>query len=73
MLLSISPFEKNISRKDTQIDVDDLFKLHKLEFSVEISFGKAKKDDSKIRIKSKEELFRARYIWQNTGSTGGGT
>lgn len=51
--------KKNVSGKDTQIDVDDLFKLHKLAFSVEISLGKAKKDDSKFRIKSKEELFRA--------------
>jgi len=50
-LLSISPFEKNVSGKGTQID-DDLFKLYKLAFSVEISLGKAKKENSKMRIKS---------------------
>lgn len=39
--------------------MNDLFKLSELAFSVEISFAKAKKDDSKIRVKNKEELVHA--------------
>jgi hypothetical protein len=53
------PFERNASRKDTPFNVDDLFRLHKLAFAVEISLAKAKKDDSAMRIKNKEELLHA--------------
>jgi len=53
------PFERNVSGKDTPFDVDDLFRLHKMAFAVEISLAKAKKDGSEIRIKNKEELLYA--------------
>jgi hypothetical protein len=53
------PFERNASRKDKPFEVDDLFRLHKLAFAVEISLAKARKDDSEIRIKNKEELLHA--------------
>jgi hypothetical protein len=36
-----------------------LLKVHKLAFAVDISFAKAKKDDSEIRIKNKEVLLHA--------------
>ena len=42
-----------------QFTQSDLFRLSKLAFAVEISLAKARKDDSEIRIKSKEELLRA--------------
>jgi hypothetical protein len=51
------PFERSTNGKDTGFDVDDLFKLSKLGFAVEISLAKARKDDSEIRIKNKEELL----------------
>jgi hypothetical protein len=53
------PFERNARGKDTPFDADDLFRLHKLAFAVEISLAKARKDDSEIRIKNKEELLHA--------------
>ena len=51
------PFERNASGKDTPFNVDELFRLHKMAFAVELSLAKARKDDSEIRIKSKEELL----------------
>jgi hypothetical protein len=54
------PFERNAaSRTDTSFNVDDLFRLYKLAFVVEMSFAKARKDDSRIRIKNKQELLHA--------------
>jgi hypothetical protein len=53
------PFERNASGKDTPFDTDDLFRLHKLAFAVEISLVKARKVDLEIRIKNKEELLHA--------------
>lgn len=54
------PFESNAaSGKDLAFDVDDLFRLHKLAFAVEILLAKARKADSEIRIKNKEELLQA--------------
>ena len=50
------PYEKS-NNNDQQFDVDDLFRLFKMSFAVEISFAKARKDDSKIRIKNKDELL----------------
>jgi hypothetical protein len=44
------PYERNNSGTDTPLEVDDLFRLHKLAFAVEISLAKARKDDSEIRI-----------------------
>jgi hypothetical protein len=53
------PFERNAIGNDTTFEVDDLFRLHKVAFAVEISLAKAGKDDSGIRIKNKEELLHA--------------
>ena len=54
------PFEGNTaSEKDMPFDVDDLFRLHKMAFTVEISLAKTRKDDSEIRIKNKQELLHA--------------
>jgi hypothetical protein len=53
------PLERNASGKDTLSDVDDLFRLYTLAFAAEISLAKARKDDSEIRIRNKEELFQA--------------
>src|ERR687891_42120 len=53
------PFERSVNEKDTPFDVDDLFSLRELAFAVEISLAKARKDDSEIRIKNKEELLHA--------------
>jgi hypothetical protein len=54
------PFERNAGiGKDAPFDVDDLFRLRKLAFAVEISLAKARKDDSEIRIRNKEELLHA--------------
>ena len=49
------PFERNASGIYAPFDVDDLFRLHKLAYAVEISLAKARKDDSEIRIKNKEK------------------
>jgi hypothetical protein len=59
------PYERaNINGHDdgvmnSSFDVEDLFKLHKMAFAIEISLAKARKEDSKIRIRSKEELLHA--------------
>ena len=39
--------------------VEDLFRLEKMAFAVEISLAKARKEDSRIRIQNKEELLHA--------------
>src|SRR5918994_6160828 len=36
-----------------------IFRLEKMAFAVEISLAKARKEDSKIRIRNKEELVHA--------------
>ncbi len=51
------PFERSTNGEDTGFSVYDLFRLSKLGFAVEISLAKARKDDSEIRIKNKEELL----------------
>ena len=42
------PFERSANRKDTAFDVDYLFRLSTLAFTVEISLAKTKKDDRKL-------------------------
>ena len=52
------PYERSASsKKDASLDVDDLFRLHEMAFTVELSLAKARKVDSKIKIKNKEELL----------------
>ena len=53
------PYERGTKGKNTGFDVDDLFLLRELAFAVEISLAEARKDDSEIRIKNKEELLHA--------------
>jgi hypothetical protein len=61
------PYERTSVKSDDDVseslnsnfDVEDLFKLKEMAFAVEISLAKARKDDSKIRIRNKEELLRA--------------
>jgi hypothetical protein len=52
------PYEVN-NDQDNMFYVDDLFRLHEMAFAVEISLAKARKEDSRIRIKNKEELLHA--------------
>ena len=58
------PYERTNNKGDddggtakSYFDVDDLFRLQKIAFVVEIALAKARKDDSVIRIKNKEELL----------------
>jgi len=53
------PFERSTNGTDTGFDVDDLIRLSKWAFAVEISLAKARKDGTEIGIKSKEELLHA--------------
>ena len=55
------PYERTNVKKavNSAFDVEDLFKLEKMAFAVEISLAKARKEDSKIRIRNKEELRHA--------------
>ncbi len=61
------PYERTNDESDDDVsessnsnfDVEDLFKLEKISFAVEISFAKARKEDASIRIRNKEELFHA--------------
>jgi hypothetical protein len=60
------PYERTDIKGDDDLEgmnsnfgVEDLFRLHEMAFAVEISLAKARKEDSKIRIKNKEELLHA--------------
>jgi hypothetical protein len=53
------PYERNSVNRaiNSAFDVEDLFKLEKIAFAVEISLAKARKEDSKIRVRNKEDLL----------------
>jgi hypothetical protein len=51
--------DDDLGAMNSNFDVENLFKLHQMAFAVEISLAKAKKEDSKIRIKNREELLHA--------------
>lgn len=51
--------EQNPGAGNSNFNVEDLFKLEKMAFAVEISLAKARKEDSKIRVRDKEELLQA--------------
>jgi hypothetical protein len=58
------PFERTTNKGDddaetakSYFDVDDLFRLHKIAFVVEIALAKARKDDSEIQIRDKQDLL----------------
>ena len=60
------PYERSNIRVDEDVgdansnfDVDDLYRLQRMAFTVEIAFAKARKEDSRIRIRNKEELLHA--------------
>jgi hypothetical protein len=48
-----------VDASSSNFDVEDLFKLQKMAFIVEIALAKARKDDSEIRIRDKQDLFHA--------------
>jgi hypothetical protein len=49
----------DLGAMNSNFGVEDLFRLHEMAFAVEISLAKARKEDSKIRIKNREELLYA--------------
>jgi hypothetical protein len=60
------PYERTSVKSDdvseslnSNFDVEDLFKLERMAFAVEISLAKARKEDSRARIRNKEELLHA--------------
>jgi hypothetical protein len=57
MVACIDPGNLGWLDADSHFNVEDLFRLEKLPFIVEIVVAKARKEDSKIRIKNKEGLL----------------
>jgi hypothetical protein len=60
------PYERtNINKEESKaatnshFDVNDLFRLQKMAFIVEIALAKARKNNSEIQIKDKEDLLHA--------------
>jgi hypothetical protein len=55
------PYERTNANRavNSTFDVEDLFKLERMAFAVENAFAKAGKEDSKIRVRNKEELLHA--------------
>lgn len=60
------PYERTNCKSENEpgavgsnFDVEDLFRLEEMAFAVEISLAKARKEDSRIRIRNKEDLFQA--------------
>jgi hypothetical protein len=51
--------DHSVGAANSHIDVDDLFTLEKLAFIVEIALAKARKNDSEIQIKDKQDLLHA--------------
>lgn len=51
--------DRDIEAPTPDFDVDDLFRLHKMAFIVEIALAKARKADSEIQIKDKQDLLHA--------------
>jgi hypothetical protein len=49
----------DVAAPDSNFNVDDLFRLQRMAFIVEIALAKARKDDSKIQIKGKQDLYHA--------------
>jgi predicted transcriptional regulator len=55
------PYERTNVKKvvNSAFDVEVLFKLEKMAFVVEIALAKARKEDSRIRVRNREELLHA--------------
>jgi hypothetical protein len=59
------PYEKttinddNVEALKSRFNVEDLFKLQGMAFVVEIALAKARKEDSKIQIRNKQDLHKA--------------
>lgn len=49
--------DDEVRATNSHFDVEDLFRLRKMAFIVEIALAKARKGDSKIQIKDKQDLF----------------
>jgi hypothetical protein len=49
--------ENEVESTNFHIDVEDLFRLQKMAFIVEIALARARKEDSKIKIMDKQDLF----------------
>ncbi len=52
------PYEKG-KPSDTKVDVNDLFDLASMAFTVEIALAVARKDTSSVQIKNKQDLYQA--------------
>jgi hypothetical protein len=51
--------ESDVKATKSHFDVEALFRLEKMAFIVEIALAKAKKNDSEIQIKDKQDLLHA--------------
>jgi hypothetical protein len=49
----------NVKATDSHFNAEDLFRLQKMAFVVEIALAKARKDDAEIQIKNKQDLLYA--------------
>ena len=60
------PYERTNAKRDdvpgalnSNFNVEDLFSLERMAFAIEIALAKARKEDSRFRIRDKEELLHA--------------
>lgn len=51
--------DEDIGDKNSNFDVDNLFRLQRMALTVEIAFAKARKEDPRIRIRNMNELLHA--------------
>ena len=53
------PYGKGKKIPNAKFDVDDLFALDEIAFLVELAFAKAEKENSKIQIKTVQDIYHA--------------
>jgi hypothetical protein len=53
------PYVERCDGKDARFDIGDLYRLGELSFAVEVSLAKARRNDSVIKIRNKEDLLHA--------------
>jgi hypothetical protein len=51
--------DDNVESTNSHFNVEDLFRLQRMAFVVEIALAKARKNDSEIKIKDKQDLLNA--------------
>jgi hypothetical protein len=51
--------DDDVRATNTNFDVEDLFRLQKMAFVVEIALARARKNDSEVQIKDKQDLLHA--------------